>query len=50
MYSALTQSSFFGSKVAGFLEMRSSENLLARTSRGMIVVLAVATSQAAPGS
>ena len=38
MYSALTQSSFLGSKVAGFLEMRSSENLLARTSRGMIVV------------
>ena len=38
MYSAFIQSSFLGSKVAGFLEMRSSEKRLASTSRGMTVV------------
>jgi len=38
MYSAFIQSSFLGSKVAGFLEMRSRLNLLASTSRGMTVV------------
>ena len=38
MYSAFIQSSFLGSKVAGFFEMRSRENWDARTSRGITVV------------
>ena len=38
MYSAWIQSSFLGSKVAGFLETWSRLNLEARTSRGTMVV------------